>query len=454
MSLRCIAFSLFAWLALCAAAEARPRQAPSAPHVLPAAGASAARSEPATWLVGTRLTPATRAIARAHAARLLSPRGVFVVERDRARPFALALQAAGTYRFAEPDVRLRAAKREDGTEWRPALLGSLQPPPVEQAPLTAVIDASVDAGHPELAGIRVAGDPAVTDAHGTAVASMITGRGNGVFPGAPVLAIGKSLRTSDLTAGIAEAVKADARIINMSFGGPDPNYAMYVEIAYAVSQGVLCVAAAGNDYYTVLEDGTVNPVMYPAAYPHVLSVSSLGPAGASSDFSTANGAVDLAAPGEGVLAAVPVALDDDGVPDGYQRLDGTSFSAPIVAGTAAWLMTARPDLGARQAADVLRFSATDVDDPGWDSDTGYGQVNLAAALSEPAPQVDKLEVDDDVEWVDGSRFNKPDPYFYRGFIFANGLQEGLDVLRFTAPSAAMANRYRAPYLNAQTQRPL
>ena len=112
---------------------------------------------------------------------------------------------------------------------------------------------------------------------------------------------------------------------------------------------------------------------------------------------------------------MPVALDDDGAPDGFQRLAGTSFAAPIVSGVAAWLMAARPNLTGAQVADILRYSATDVDKAGWDSNTGYGVVNLAGALTREDPPVDTTEVNDDIEWIDGTRFSRADtPVFKAG----------------------------------------
>jgi hypothetical protein len=267
-----------------------------APHVLPARGAVIAAAQPRTWLVGAEPGGHARRVAARYGARLLSPRGTFVVGRGRARAFAGALRDAGVYRFAEPNRELVPQQAPPGgdefaaTDWRTFLLNpGLTPPPTERAPLTAVIDAAVDTTHPELADVRVSGDPFVSDLHGTAVASVIAGRANGVgmvgmYPGAPVLSIGTPLRTAAVARAIASSVDAGARVINLSLGGPVPSYAMLVEIAYAVSQDVLVVAAAGNDYLSVLPDGTTNPVMYPAAFPHVMSVSSMGhraPAAAS-----------------------------------------------------------------------------------------------------------------------------------------------------------------------------
>jgi len=420
--------ALLAWAASAPVAAGSPRVRPpgmATPHLLPARAAVAASGQPATWLVGARPGAAARSLGVRHGARLLSARGTFVVDRGRARSFVRSLREAGLYRFAEPNRPLLAQQAPPGgdefaaTDWRGFLVGpGLVPPALDRAPLIAVIDSAVDTTHQDLAGVQVIGDPVVSDLHGTAVASVAAGRANGVgmvglYPGAPVLSVGSSLGMADITRAIATSVDAGARIINLSLGGPMPSYAMFVEIAYAISQDVLVVASAGNDYHSVLPDGTQNPVMYPAAFPHVMSVSAVGPSGATSSFSTANGAVDVAAPGESVLAAVPVALDDDGLQDGYQRLDGTSFSAPIVSAAAGWLLAQRQDLTAAQAADLLRWTADDVAPGGWDVDSGYGLINLGAALAASDPAPDTLEVNDDIEWVNGQRFTRPDPPVFR-----------------------------------------
>jgi hypothetical protein len=285
--------------------------------------------------------------------------------------------------------------------------------------------------------VQVTGDARVTDLHGTAVASMAGGVANsfgmaGIFPGAPLLSIGTPLRTSSIVRSIAAAVRAGARIINLSLGGPSPSFAMRVEINFAISQDRLVVASAGNDRFTVLPDGTVNPVMFPAALPHVVSVSSMGPSGASSEFSTSNGAIDLAAPGESVLAAVPAALDADGAPDGFQRLGGTSFAAPIVAGAAAWVLAERPDLAAAQAADLLRQTAFDLPPAGWDVNSGYGLIDIGSALAAAEPAIDSTEVNDDIEWVDGRRFSRPDGFLLRASARSAAVQAGVD--RFKDPA--------------------
>ena len=90
------------------------------------------------------------------------------------------------------------------------------------------------------------------------------------------------------------------------------------------------VAAAGND-------GPSAPAGYPAALPHVLTVGATTQAGGVAGFSTTSRYVDLAAPGADVLVASAQS-------NGWVSASGTSFSAPLVSGAAAWVWTARPEL--------------------------------------------------------------------------------------------------------------
>jgi hypothetical protein len=168
------------------------------------------------------------------------------------------------------------------------------------------------------------------------------------------------------------------------------------------------VAAAGNEFQAG------NPFEYPASLPHVMTVGSVDAQDRASYFSNANVALDVVAPGENIPIAVPLSLDNDGNPDGYAVAAGTSFAAPMVSAAIAWLRAARPELKADQAADLIRYNARDIGPANYDSSTGYGIVSLGAALAGKATLHDPGEPNDDIAWVDGRMFTRPDLPIYRG----------------------------------------
>jgi hypothetical protein len=95
---------------------------------------------------------------------------------------------------------------------------------------------------------------------------------------------------------------------------------------------------------------------------------------------------------------------------GYASGDGTSFSSPLVAGAAAWVWTRRPELDVTQLFDLMRWSATDIDPRGFDVDTGWGLLNVPAALAAVPPPVDPDEPNDDIyQVVAGKLFRNAEP---------------------------------------------
>src|SRR5262249_26518043 len=66
---------------------------------------------------------------------------------------------------------------------------------------------------------------------------------------------------------------------------------------------------------------------------------------------------------------------------------------------AAWVWTVRPALDNTQLFDIMRFSAHDIDAPGYDKATGFGMLNIPSALAYAAPARDPLEPNDDIDEV-------------------------------------------------------
>ncbi|HEV2786573.1 MAG TPA: S8 family serine peptidase, partial [Solirubrobacteraceae bacterium] len=384
----------------------------------------------------------------------------YKVATPRARALAAALRAAGRLRYAEPNVPLQRSSAVDtlaGGYARGLVVDPGLAPPAPGAAAVAVVDDLVDTTHPDLAAnARQLRPGPVLGPHGTMVASAAAAALNGfgvvgIFPSAPVLSVGlpPQISCADAANGVDAAAGAGAKIINLSFGSPSDCASLFAAVQIAYARGSLVVAAAGNEF------AAGNPVIYPAAYPHVLSVAALDPNLAPSGFSSENTAVDVAAPGVNIPVAVPGAFDtEDGSPDGVTLASGTSFAAPIVAGAAAWLATARRDLSNGQIADVLRRSARDVGAGGYDPGAGFGLVHMGAALALPAPERDVLEPNDGISFIDGSVFARPDPYVWRGSGrrslggTADRVEDPIDVYRVRLRARSSARvRLRATFGN-------
>jgi subtilisin family serine protease len=292
-----------------------------------------------------------------------------------------------------------------GQEWWLADIGADQSPaPGPGIPIT-VVDSGVDPTQPEFAGrpnTTFLNDQTVDgigEYHGTAVASLAVAPANGVgIVGVYPQAVFESFDASPISVitdtgaiqGIATAAQHCPGVISMSFGGAARDPALEDAILGAVHNGCLVVAAAGNGG----QQGS--PVTYPADYPHVLTVGATDQSDAVASFSSLSPALDVAAPGVAIVAAVPLSRD----PSGYASdLSGTSFSTPIVSAAAAWVWTLRPTLDVTQIFELMRHSARDIGPPGFDSGSGFGIINIPAALAAATPALDPSEPNDDVDQV-------------------------------------------------------
>jgi subtilisin family serine protease len=274
----------------------------------------------------------------------------------------------------------------------------------------AVIDSGADLAAPDLAAKAPAtwnistGARDVTDSigHGTFVAALAAGapeneEGIAGFGGDARLLVIKAGTEAGLTDveaadAIAYAVDHGARIVNLSFGGATASATERRAIDYAASKDVLLVAAAGNDF------ANGNAAQYPAALLQPVGSDGRGGTGLAvaastwqgtrAPFSSTGSYVSLAAPGENVFSAVSSRAPADAFPrvslqgsrsGQYGFASGTSFAAPEVAGAAAVVWAANPNLHAVDVARVLKESAQGLGS--WTPELGYGVIDVAAAVA-------------------------------------------------------------------------
>lgn len=259
----------------------------------------------------------------------------------------------------------------------------------------AVVDSGVDATQPQLAGHVTSVDithTRTTDCigHGTAVAGIIAAQDRrsqnmpfvGVAPGVRLLSV--KFTNEDHTEGadpnlpkaIREAAALHAKVINVSVTAPDTPQ-LKSAVQYAQSRDAVVVAAAGN--VTDQDRGTVGPA-YPAAYPDVISVGSLGSDGAVADSSNTTTKVSVSAPGKEVATTWP---------GGYApNEEGTSFAAAFVSGTAALVRAYHPKLNYKQVKARIEATA----DGSVGTGSGAGMINPMQAVSALLPGEDSGSV--------------------------------------------------------------
>ena len=232
-----------------------------------------------------------------------------------------------------------------------------------------LIDGGV-AAHPSLAG-RVAqrgfaaGAPAASR-HGTAVASLLVGNGTvrGSAPGQRLLAA--DVYGTDPAGGNASAIaralgwltQNGVAVTTISLVGPD-NKLLALAVSRAQQRGMLIVAAVGND-------GPAAPPAYPASYQGVFAVTGVDARNRALPEAGRARHIDFAAPGDAVLAATGPASAD--------RLRGTSFAAPLVAGRLALRYPAPAVDRIGPAVAALVMEARDLGKRGRDKIYGHGLI--------------------------------------------------------------------------------
>lgn len=245
----------------------------------------------------------------------------------------------------------------------------------------AILDTGVDSNHPDLAANIVPGwnvynnNADTTDVHGhgtktagVAAASANNGIGSaGVAWSASIMPIriadaNAYAYFSTMASGIRWAADNGAKIANISYSGAAGSLTVQSAANYMRSKGGIVVVSAGNT------GGYLNY----AASDSLLAIAATSSSDVRASWSSYGPFVDFAAPG------VSIYTTTRGGSYGY--VSGTSFSSPIVAATAALMLSANSNLTPTDVDQILKSTAIDLGTTSYDQYYGYGRIDAAKAV--------------------------------------------------------------------------
>ena len=252
----------------------------------------------------------------------------------------------------------------------------------------AIIDGKVDTSVPELAGANVVDkSPCAINgsnesaSHGTGIASLLVSQDYGIVPDATLLAYQSIDSTSyagkdcpmkagalptDLSSLVNQAINDGASIVNFSASSSMRGADLKWAIARAMSQGVIITASVGNG-------GADENESHLSRWSGVVGVSAIDTDGKFASYSSW---------GQGVTTtAVGGPFVERNISDGkIGSTQGTSYSAPIVAGALALARAKWPNATSNQLLQLLVNTAVGHEN-GWNQYGGYGAANLGGMLN-------------------------------------------------------------------------
>ncbi len=257
----------------------------------------------------------------------------------------------------------------------------------------AVLDTGIDLNNPDFQG-RIVDQYSVLDessaaasvqdrfGHGTGVAGVALASGNNGYGMAGVawnvkimpvkLSDQGSFSTASEIEAIVYAVTHGARVINISAGDTDFSREEQEAVTYALSRRVTIVAASGN----WPPPNSSSPVDYPSGFHGVISVGASDESDRVGHFSQTGWELDLVAPGVDILSY------DLG--SAIRSWGGTSFASPLVAGTAALMLSVDPSLTPDRLQKLLQDTTVDLGPLGFDEASGFGRLDAGAAVQQAA----------------------------------------------------------------------
>jgi subtilisin family serine protease len=263
----------------------------------------------------------------------------------------------------------------------------------DESVTVAVLDSGIDFSHPEFSGRLLPGfdfvnedmDPEAEHSHGILVTGLLAANvDNGVSIAGvdhfaqilpiKVLNVNNQGSVMDLTQGLVFAANEGAAVINMSLIGYGQSGVLEDALQYARDSGAILIACAGNGG---IGDADISG---PGVSPLTISVGASTLTDDRASFSGTGSALDVVAPGDGVLTV------SSNNPTGASWFGGCSAATPIVSGIASLLLSLDPLLTHDQVRVILALTADDLvgdpseDTPGRDDFFGDGRVNMNEAL--------------------------------------------------------------------------
>lgn len=240
--------------------------------------------------------------------------------------------------------------------------------------------------HPEYSS-RLSGDATSSSSHGTLIAGIIGAEGNSDNDeGIAGIAWNVGIVNADYGNGstastvnaILRAINYDAYILNNSWGSGDGYTAVLRQVfADAYKLNLISIAAMGNDDLQQVDN-------YPAAfYQGVIAVGATNNRDEVAEFSTIGSWMDVSAPGGTDFPNDENDIYSTYIGNSYAYDHGTSFSAPVVAGISALMLSINVPgiiLDNDDVENILEMTAEDKGETGFDIDYGWGRVDARNAL--------------------------------------------------------------------------
>ena len=321
---------------------------------------------------------------------------VVSVSQNQAAEKARAYGREKNVEFAEPDYIAKAILTPDdpnfGYQWGMTKIQAPQAWDVTTGSSNvkiAILDTGIDQDHPDLSSKIAANKNFTTSStvddlygHGThcaGIAAAITNNSIGVagvgfntsLMNGKVLDDKGSGYYSWIASGITWATNNGAKVISMSLGGSSGSSTLENAVNYAWNNGVVVVAAAGNN-------GNTAP-SYPAYYANCIAVAATDQTDAKASFSTYGSWVDVAAPGVSIYSTLPNHSNSIGTVN-YGYLSGTSMATPHVAGLAA-LVWSTTSYGTSNTSVRSRIQSTADKIAGTGTYWQYGRINAYTAVA-------------------------------------------------------------------------